>query len=143
MKRTHYCGAYWRWGFHEDGVASAHRAIARMRRRWPRPRPHTHRARCRQERARGLNALYEGWVGHRRVRPVEHRFRYRVFMAYLDLDAVPERVGPAWLWSTSHPALVRFRRADYLGDPDVPLADAVRALVPSAPARGRAGPCGC
>ena len=21
--RTHYAGAYWRWGFHEDGVASA------------------------------------------------------------------------------------------------------------------------
>jgi predicted NAD/FAD-binding protein len=24
--RTHYCGAYWGWGFHEDGVASALRA---------------------------------------------------------------------------------------------------------------------
>ena len=23
--RTHYCGAYWRWGFHEDGVVSAQR----------------------------------------------------------------------------------------------------------------------
>ncbi len=26
--RTRYCGAYWGWGFHEDGVASAHRAVA-------------------------------------------------------------------------------------------------------------------
>jgi predicted NAD/FAD-binding protein len=26
--RTHYCGAYWGWGFHEDGVASALRACA-------------------------------------------------------------------------------------------------------------------
>jgi predicted NAD/FAD-binding protein len=24
--RIHYCGAYWRWGFHEDGCWSAHRA---------------------------------------------------------------------------------------------------------------------
>jgi predicted NAD/FAD-binding protein len=24
--RTHYCGAYWGWGFHEDGVVSALRA---------------------------------------------------------------------------------------------------------------------
>lgn len=24
--RTHYCGAYWGWGFHEDGVASALKA---------------------------------------------------------------------------------------------------------------------
>ena len=26
-RRTHYCGAYWRWGFHEDGVWSALRAV--------------------------------------------------------------------------------------------------------------------
>ncbi|HEY3960632.1 MAG TPA: FAD-dependent oxidoreductase [Solirubrobacteraceae bacterium] len=26
--RTHYCGAYWGWGFHEDGVISALRACA-------------------------------------------------------------------------------------------------------------------
>ena len=27
-RRTHYCGAYWGWGFHEDGVVSALRASA-------------------------------------------------------------------------------------------------------------------
>ena len=26
VRRTHYCGAYWGWGFHEDGVVSAIRA---------------------------------------------------------------------------------------------------------------------
>jgi predicted NAD/FAD-binding protein len=26
VNRTHYCGAYWAWGFHEDGVVSALRA---------------------------------------------------------------------------------------------------------------------
>ena len=24
-RRTHYCGAYWRYGFHEDGLMSATR----------------------------------------------------------------------------------------------------------------------
>jgi uncharacterized protein len=72
-----------------------------------------------------VSALYEGWVGHRRLEPIEHRFRYRVVMAYLDLDAVPERIGPAWLWSARHPALVRFRRDDYLD------AGAARALAGS------------
>jgi uncharacterized protein len=35
VQRTHYCGAYWHWGFHEDGVASAHAAVARLRERVP------------------------------------------------------------------------------------------------------------
>ena len=30
VRRTHYCGAYWRWGFHEDGVWSALRACERL-----------------------------------------------------------------------------------------------------------------
>jgi predicted NAD/FAD-binding protein len=27
---THFCGAYWGWGFHEDGVVSAQRVAARF-----------------------------------------------------------------------------------------------------------------
>jgi len=30
VRRTHYCGAYWRYGFHEDGVISAQRAVQRF-----------------------------------------------------------------------------------------------------------------
>ncbi|MEA2311765.1 MAG: uncharacterized protein QOE28_1733 [Solirubrobacteraceae bacterium] len=30
--RIHYCGAYWGWGFHEDGVASAHRVVDALER---------------------------------------------------------------------------------------------------------------
>ena len=30
--RIHYCGAYWRWGFHEDGCWSALRACERVAR---------------------------------------------------------------------------------------------------------------
>ena len=30
VRRTHFCGAYWGWGFHEDGVLSAIRACERI-----------------------------------------------------------------------------------------------------------------
>jgi predicted NAD/FAD-binding protein len=30
VERTHFCGAYWRWGFHEDGVVSALNALERV-----------------------------------------------------------------------------------------------------------------
>jgi len=30
VRRTHYCGAYWGWGFHEDGVVSALRACRQI-----------------------------------------------------------------------------------------------------------------
>lgn len=32
VRRTHYCGAYWGWGFHEDGVVSALRVCERIER---------------------------------------------------------------------------------------------------------------
>ena len=30
VRCTHYCGAYWGWGFHEDGVVSALRAVGEI-----------------------------------------------------------------------------------------------------------------
>lgn len=37
VNRTHYCGAYWRWGFHEDGVWSGIRAAEQVRARLGEP----------------------------------------------------------------------------------------------------------
>lgn len=73
------------------------------------------------------SAIYEGHVRHRRYREREHEFRYGVAMAYVDLDELPSLVGGRLL--RDRPGLVRFRRADYLGDPATPLADAVRARI--------------
>jgi DUF1365 family protein len=75
------------------------------------------------------SCLYEGVVRHRRRSPVEHGFRRRIFMSYLDLDELDVVFRGRWLWSTRRPALVRFRREDHLGDPARPLAQAVRDLV--------------
>ncbi|HEX5146089.1 MAG TPA: DUF1365 domain-containing protein [Conexibacter sp.] len=69
------------------------------------------------------SAVYEGVVTHRRRTPVEHAFRARLFMTYVDLAELPD------LLDGVPRALVRFRRADYLGDPAIPLDEAVRELV--------------
>jgi uncharacterized protein len=37
--RTHYCGAYWGWGFHEDGVNSALRVVRELGARRAKPVP--------------------------------------------------------------------------------------------------------
>jgi DUF1365 family protein len=75
------------------------------------------------------SCLYRGIIRHRRRSPVSHEFRYNLFMLYLDLDELPHVFAGRWLWSVRRPALAWFRRADYLGDPAVPLDHAVRDLV--------------
>lgn len=85
----------------------------------------------RRERAapRLASCLYEGSVRHRRWGRGAGQLDYPLFMAYLDLDELPQLFDPYPLWSARRPAVAWFRRADHLGDPDVPLADAVRTLV--------------
>lgn len=75
------------------------------------------------------SCLYEGSVRHRRVGGVSDEFHYPLFMAYLDLDELPELFDGRPLWSARRPAIAWFRRADHLGDPRVPLREAVRELV--------------
>lgn len=75
------------------------------------------------------SCIYEGTVTHRRREPVEHQFRYRLFMVYLDLDELPSLVGPRGLISGSKHASRSFLRSDHLFDPSQSLADEVRNLI--------------
>jgi DUF1365 family protein len=75
------------------------------------------------------SCFYEGVVVHRRRRPVEHAFRYRLFQVLLDLDEAARLLAGAGLWSSRRFAVARFRREDHLGDPRTPLAECVRDLV--------------
>jgi len=75
--------------------------------------------------------IYVGSLRHRRFAPRRHDFTYPVFMAFLDVDRVPElaRVSPflsynRWNWAS-------FDDRDHFGDPKQPLrhrltADAAR-----------------
>ena len=75
------------------------------------------------------SCIYEGQVRHTRTTPVLHRFKYRVFMMYLDLDELPDLFGNRWLWSAKRAAIARFRRSDHLGPASQPLSESVRDLV--------------
>ena len=75
------------------------------------------------------SSIYRGWLEHRRMAPRRHTFRYRLFMLYLDLSELDQVFAGRWLWSVRRPALARFDRRDHLGDPAIPLDQAVRDLV--------------
>jgi uncharacterized protein len=86
------------------------------------------------------SAIYEGWVRHRRFEPVEHEFRYRLFLTYLDLDELPQLLDRFPLWSARRPAPAHFRREDFLGDPARPLAECARDAVEAETGERPAGP---
>ena len=125
--RTHYCGAYWGWGFHEDGVSSALRVVREL---------------GAQRSAAGghmtASAIYEGTIRHRRFAVRSHEFSHRLALMYLDLEELDGLLDGRLI--AGRPGLVRFRRADYLGDPSIALADAVRTLVERADGQGAHGP---
>ncbi|WP_022973429.1 DUF1365 domain-containing protein [Xanthomonas maliensis] len=75
------------------------------------------------------SAVYTGWVRHRRFAPRPLQFRYRLFLMYLDLAELERLFARRWLWSVGRRNLAQFRRSDYLGDPAVPLDQAVRDCV--------------
>lgn len=86
------------------------------------------------------SAVYEGTVTHRRHLPREHIFRYRMAQLYLDLDEVDEVFRSRWFWSSHGPNLAEWRRGDYLGPTDMPLAQAVRERVQAETGRSPTGP---
>ena len=88
------------------------------------------------------SCLYEGVVWHRRREPIEHSFRYRLFLVYVDLAELDSLFGRRGVWSMHWPALAWFRRADYLGDPARALDDCVRDMVEQRTGRRPMGPIG-
>ncbi|MCH2201490.1 MAG: DUF1365 domain-containing protein [Fuerstiella sp.] len=60
---------------------------------------------------------------------MRHIFKNRLFLLYLDLNEIERVFRVPWIWSTRRFSLVRFRRADYHGDPARPLSACVRDTV--------------
>jgi uncharacterized protein len=69
------------------------------------------------------SSIYVGTLRHRRFRPVRQEFTYPLFMAFLDIDQLPELMSISpfsaynrWNWASFH-------ERDHLGDPDKPLRE--------------------
>jgi len=84
------------------------------------------------------SAIYEGTIRHRRFAVRAHELHHRVALLYLDLQELDGLLDGRLL--DGRPGLVRFRRADYLGDPRTRLADAVRTQVEQRTGSAPVGP---
>ncbi len=84
--------------------------------------------------------IYSGRVRHRRFSPKRHDFSYRLYMSYIELGRVEEILAQVACASATSPALVRYRRQDYFGDPDLSLDQTIRDLVFSRSGRRPEGP---
>jgi uncharacterized protein len=84
------------------------------------------------------SAIYEGTIRHRRFAVRAHELRHRLALVYLDLEELDGLLGGRLV--RARPGAVRFRRADYLGDSQIGLADAVRMHVECRTGSAPAGP---
>ncbi|MEO8075219.1 MAG: DUF1365 domain-containing protein [Acidobacteriota bacterium] len=67
------------------------------------------------------SGLFVGTLRHRRLAPVPHTFTYRLFMALLDIDRVPELMRVSRLTSYNRWNWASFDDRDHLGDATRPL----------------------
>ena len=75
------------------------------------------------------SALYEGTVMHQRSGAHSSGFVRRIAMPFLDLDEIDGLSDLAPLWRAERHAPVRFRREDFMGEPDTSLRTTVLDLV--------------
>jgi DUF1365 family protein len=84
-------------------------------------------------------AIYEGRAPHRRGAH-GHSFSPRLFLAYLDVDALPNSLDALPGWSARRAAPVHVRTQDYFAGGGRALGESVRALVHERLGRRPAGP---
>lgn len=72
------------------------------------------------------SGLYIGTIDHERYLPKEHKFCYPFFMWLLNLDRLATTPDLGIWFSPRRFALSRFKRSNYLGDPQTPLHEAVK-----------------
>ena len=71
------------------------------------------------------SAMYRGDVYHQRVAPKHHEFTYDIFLFWLKLDELEALDATIKGFSNRRFSAIRFKRQDYLGDPNQSLKDSV------------------
>ena len=136
--RTHYRGAYWRWGFHEDGVWSALRVSERIGalRRGRRILTPARVALMRRERGGDLPRPASPPPPGARS---STRSRTGCGCCARPRRAAGESSTATPLWSARRAAPVRFRRADYSATPSSHSPTPPATSSPTAPGGGARG----
>ena len=62
------------------------------------------------------SAIYSGTLRHRRFQPVAHEFSYGIFMAFLDIDRIPELMKVSPFASYNRFNWATFAECDHFGD---------------------------
>ena len=75
------------------------------------------------------SAFYVGRLAHARMTPKQHRFSYRVFMPFVDVDSISDITRRATGWGSRGLAPARFVRGDFLGDERLSVAEAVKQRI--------------
>jgi hypothetical protein len=73
------------------------------------------------------SAIYVGSIRHRRSGPVRHEFTYPLFMAFLDVDRIPELMKVSRFTSYNRFNSAAFYEADHFGDPTLTLRQRLSA----------------
>jgi len=66
-------------------------------------------------------AIYSGTIRHRRLQPARHEFTYPLFMAFLDVDRIPELMKVSPFTSYNRFNWASFHERDHFGDPVLTL----------------------
>ncbi|MFN0023412.1 MAG: DUF1365 domain-containing protein [Parvularculaceae bacterium] len=73
--------------------------------------------------------LYHGVVTHRRLKPVGHRFAYRVFSMLIDIDRIDDAANRLRWFSRNAFNLFSMRDADHAFADDATISESVRAVL--------------
>jgi hypothetical protein len=67
--------------------------------------------------------IYTGTLRHRRFRPTPHAFNYKLFMAWLNIDRIPEQMARTPFTAYNRFSWATFFESDHFGDPKLSLRE--------------------